>query len=166
MGLKRYLRGLGIGVVVTALIISISTNRKTNDITDDEIKARASELGMIMETSDGTMDQLVEEELENETPTPAEEYVEETSEDVMEESIEEEFIEEETVGFVFLTIRSGESSNEVAEELEKLGVVDDALAFDTYLCANEFATRIHVGDHEIPIGLSYEEIANILCSSE
>lgn len=46
MKLKYYLRGLGIGIVVTALLMGIATKDRTA-MTDEEIKARAKELGMI-----------------------------------------------------------------------------------------------------------------------
>lgn len=46
MKLKYYLRGLGIGIVVSVLVMTVAfQNRKP--MTDEEIKARASELGMI-----------------------------------------------------------------------------------------------------------------------
>mgnify|MGYP006943503272 CR=1 FL=1 len=46
MKLKFYLRGLGIGVVVTALIMGIATKDKL-PLTDAEIKAAAAKLGMV-----------------------------------------------------------------------------------------------------------------------
>ena len=46
MKLKYYLRGLGIGIVVTALLMGVAT--KDNGVmSDEEIKARAAELGMV-----------------------------------------------------------------------------------------------------------------------
>lgn len=45
MKLKFYLRGLGIGMVVTALLMGFTT--KGNEMSDEEIKARAMELGMV-----------------------------------------------------------------------------------------------------------------------
>ena len=44
--LKFYLRGLGIGILVTAVIMGIASSRD-RQMTDDEIKARAKELGMV-----------------------------------------------------------------------------------------------------------------------
>lgn len=41
-----YLRGLGIGIVVTALILTIGGGKK-EELTDGEIKARAAQLGMV-----------------------------------------------------------------------------------------------------------------------
>lgn len=45
MGLKYYLRGLGLGIVVTAIIMGITSSR-SRAMTDDEIIARAKQLGM------------------------------------------------------------------------------------------------------------------------
>ena len=50
MNLKSYLRGLGIGVVVTALIMGIVTGRKKETLSNEEIKERARALGMIEES--------------------------------------------------------------------------------------------------------------------
>lgn len=52
MGLKLYLRGLGVGIVVTALIMGISSSMKSREIlSDDEIKERAKGLGMVEEST-------------------------------------------------------------------------------------------------------------------
>lgn len=48
MKLKYYLRGLGIGVVVTAIIMSFT--RQPEKLTDAQIKLRALELGMVEES--------------------------------------------------------------------------------------------------------------------
>lgn len=47
MNLKYYLRGLGIGVVVTAVIMSVAVGRKTATISNAEIRERARALGMV-----------------------------------------------------------------------------------------------------------------------
>ena len=50
MKLRYYLRGLGIGIVVTALVMGFS-QRDARPLTDAEIKARAVELGMVESSS-------------------------------------------------------------------------------------------------------------------
>lgn len=45
MELKYYLRGLGLGIVVTALIMGMISSRG-HAMTDEEIIARAKQLGM------------------------------------------------------------------------------------------------------------------------
>lgn len=52
MGLKFYLRGLGVGIVVTALIMGIATSVNSKEIlSDDEIRERAKGLGMVEEST-------------------------------------------------------------------------------------------------------------------
>lgn len=46
---KCYLRGLGTGILVTALILIIASGQKET-MTDEEVKARAKELGMVEST--------------------------------------------------------------------------------------------------------------------
>lgn len=46
MKLKYYLRGLGIGIIVTAILMGSAAKDK-EELTDAEIKARAAELGMV-----------------------------------------------------------------------------------------------------------------------
>ncbi len=72
MNLKYYLRGLGIGIVVTAIIMSISASSEKETLSDAQIKARAAELGMV-ETS-GVLSEL-EEPAPTESSMPTEEPV-------------------------------------------------------------------------------------------
>ena len=51
MKLKYYLRGLGIGIAITTLILMISYNINGR-MSDSEIIRRAKELGMIMATDE------------------------------------------------------------------------------------------------------------------
>lgn len=47
MNLKYYLRGLGLGIVMTAVIMGIVTHSQKETFTDEEIMEKAKELGMI-----------------------------------------------------------------------------------------------------------------------
>lgn len=47
MRLRHYLRGLGIGMAVTALLLHFSVHAAEPSMTDEEVRARARELGMI-----------------------------------------------------------------------------------------------------------------------
>lgn len=46
MNLKSYLRGAGIGMVTAALVLMVSAGSTSHAMTDDEVRARAKELGM------------------------------------------------------------------------------------------------------------------------
>ncbi len=58
MGLRYYLRGLGIGIAVTAAVMSVSANRRSTELTDEQIRVRARALGMV----DGVLTTLPEAE--------------------------------------------------------------------------------------------------------
>lgn len=51
MKLNYYMRGLGVGIVVTALLMGIALSGRKDEMTDEEIRQRALELGMV----DGNM---------------------------------------------------------------------------------------------------------------
>ena len=58
MKLKYYMRGLGIGIVLTTLILTI--NNPKEKLTDAEVKARAESLGMVMKEEDnGALDKVL-----------------------------------------------------------------------------------------------------------
>ena len=50
MNLKYYLRGLGVGIVVTSLILGIGLGSRKETLSKEEIKERARELGMVEES--------------------------------------------------------------------------------------------------------------------
>ena len=50
MKLKYYLRGMGIGMIITAIVMGIALNGRKETLSDAEIMARARELGMIDST--------------------------------------------------------------------------------------------------------------------
>ena len=61
-----------------------------------------------------------------------------------------------------LVIGRGESSTTVSKNLQKAGIVEDAAAFDKFLCNNGYDKKIITGTYEIPYGASEEEIAKII----
>lgn len=65
MNLKFYLRGLGIGIVVTAVIMLILSNINSNTLSDEQIKEKAAALGMVEEKA--TLLSLADNEPDDET---------------------------------------------------------------------------------------------------
>ena len=98
---KYYLRGLGIGIVVTAIIMGIATSGKRG-MTDEEIIARAKELGMVENT---VLSEKTEEEAETEAAVDIA-----NAEDATEKSAIEETKKPET---------STEQKQNTTEETEK-----------------------------------------------
>lgn len=196
MKLKYYLRGLGIGILITTVILSLAGIGRKN-MTDEEVVKRAKELGMVESTLLSDLpDQTKAEEVR---PTEPETSLQpETSE--QESSAEPETSEPETLEpevssepegsastpetpvapketpvspedgnpdtpageTVTLVIGRGESSTTVSKNLQKAGIVEDAAAFDRFLCNNGYDKKIITGTYEIPYGASEEEIAKII----
>ena len=187
MKLKYYLRGLGIGIMVTAVIMSFI--RQPEELTDAQIKARARELGMIEENvlADLKKEEVSFEKYAGEGQIAQEEYEktendgnaiqanEETSDEGSSEvekndkaAIDEisSYIEEtdEVVeSYMVISIDGGNGSETVSRKLYNAGLVDSAVEYNQFLIENDYATRLRPGNHEIPVGATYDEMAKILC---
>lgn len=99
MELKYYLRGLGLGIVVTAVIMGLALSGKQT-MTDEEVIARAKTLGMVENTesmllSDAAAQEDNEAQEAEETEQVAEPAEQEPQEEATEESTEEESVMEE-----------------------------------------------------------------------
>ncbi len=64
MNLKYYLRGLGVGIVVTSLILGIGLGSRKEALSNEEIKDRARALGMVEESSITVAEVAVQQEEE------------------------------------------------------------------------------------------------------
>ena len=191
MKLKYYLRGLGIGIVVTALLMGFAT-RERLPLTDAEIKARARALGMVESDSvqlsdirqpgstqsdrDTPENQEPEESREPEESKEPEESREPEGSKEPEESREPEGSKEpeesqstnpsEEESYVTIVVNKGYSSETVSRILAEAGLVEDAGAFDRYLVNAGYATRIRIGTYRILMGTSRERIAQIIIGAE
>ena len=197
MKLRYYMRGLGIGLLVSVLILVLSGNTGKR-MTDEEIKKRATQLGMVEGTKEVLSDigktteptekpiekqepakgvvqekEVEEEPVEEITPEkPAENVSEPTEEEQKQDEIEalkkaaEEVAEKaqdiNPNAIVTLLVQSGDSSVAVAKRAEAAGLVESATDFDRFLCQNGYDKSICVGNYEVPIGATQEEIAKII----
>lgn len=203
MKLKYYLRGLGIGMIVTALILGISFSNRQDQtsqiMTDDQIRERAAELGMVdsseltlaalqnseKQPTEGTPEETTQTQEQNnieaepETTVPAETQAtvepettqesEATTEPEPEKTAEPETTAEPEVTeapqrtqTASITIQRGDDSGSASRRLYEAGLVENAKAFDNYLCNNGYSRSINPGTYEIAPGTSEEEIAKII----
>ena len=209
MKLKYYLRGLGIGMIVTALILGISFSNRQDQtsqiMTDDQIRERAPELGMVdsseltlaalqnseKQPTEGTPEETTQTQEQNnieaepETTVPAETQAtvepettqepEATAEPEPEKTAEpEKTVGPETTAepevteapqrtqTASITIQRGDDSGSASRRLYEAGLVENAKAFDNYLCNNGYSRSINPGTYEIAPGTSEEEIAKII----
>lgn len=203
MKLKYYLRGLGIGMIVTALILGISFSNRQDQtsqiMTDDQIRERAAELGMVdsseltlaalqnsaKQPTEGTPEETTQTQEQNnieaepETTVPAETQATVEPETTQESEATTEPEPEKTVGpettaepevteapqrtqTASITIQRGDDSGSASRRLYEAGLVENAKAFDNYLCNNGYSRSINPGTYEIAPGTSEEEIAKVI----
>ena len=64
-------------------------------------------------------------------------------------------------------LRSRSSSSlQLAKIVADAGLVEDAKAFDDFLCKNGYDRKINNGTYEIPVGSTEEEIAKIVTTKK
>lgn len=168
MKLKYYLRGLGIGILVTAAILTIVYHTK-GSMSDSQIMKRAAQLGMVMaSTEEDTLfaqTTQVNTTIEETGTISVEETttVVETTEAVTEAPTEAPT--EPAAAEAVLTISPGMYSESVSAELVRLGIITNQKEFNSYLVNNGYAERIQTGDFKIKADMSYDEIARIITKS-
>lgn len=192
MKLKYYLRGLGVGVIVTTIVLSITLNAKPAALTDAQIKERAKELGMVEKDLIKDKDEndvAKQEATEAPEPTKMPDAAETTTEAPKETTAATEttatketttkaaetakpettqpssvYTKEEREDGTYVTIEVGAKdwSNHVADKLKAAGLIENAEDFDNYLINNGYETIIASGTHVFKVGSSYEELAKEL----
>ncbi len=174
MNLKYFLRGLGIGIVGTVIIFNIFGNKPEKEVlTDAEIIERAQTLGMVME--DKKIEETLEQILNNQEEAKKQEEQEKEAEKNLakeEEKQEQESVlpeplrEEETTVVSTITITKGMGSTQTAKALERVGVVEDAEAFNEYLCETGNSVKLRIGTYQIKGRPSYSELVKILTKKQ
>lgn len=173
MKLKYYLRGLGVGIICTAVImgIALSGNEKEK-LTDAEIVERARLLGMVMADETEPEKESQEEENQNKEVKQNKENTDDKKD--AKEPQEEEKDKDDTQAqapaeqqqrqpeIKTIEIVSGDYSDVVSQKLFDAGLIADAAAFNAYLTESGADRGITVGVHKIPVGSSEEEIIRIL----
>lgn len=112
MNLKYYLRGLGIGIIVTALIMGLRAGGKES-LSNAEIKERAKALGMVEEESMLLKDMApAEQGTPEETPSPSLEPAEAEVPSAAPEEKQEVSTPENTEDVLAITPKPDEAGNE------------------------------------------------------
>lgn len=173
MKLKYYLRGLGVGIVVTAVILTIA-NHLGNKMSDEDIIKRAAKLGMVMKEDESLFPPTEPETTTPEptSPSPAEQDTTAVKPAEQETTTPETTTpvpaEPQTSGIVIhtatITVTSGMYSEAVSQKLEEAGIVKNWREFNEYLTSNGYSERLQTGTHSFNSEMGFNEIAEILVS--
>lgn len=164
MKFKYYLRGIGIGILVTVIVLSISSRMRPVSMSDEDVIKRAKELGMVESNDSQTILDLIEEnnsEAGTETPEPSSEKV--VFDDNPNPATDINNVEPAApVETVTVVVEAGMFSDKIAQSLYAAGLIEDAAEFNKYLIANGYDSKICAGDYVFTKGMSFEELAVIL----
>ena len=171
MKLKYYLRGLGIGIIVTTIILVSCFSMQKPKMTDEQIIEKAAQLGMIMpeqnsaviaETETTEPAEKLQQETETQMEVPKEPETETPQESVVSDTENAENAEQTQQEPFTLVVNRGDVCRTMCENLAANGVIDDSEGLRKYLSEVGYASFISAGTYQIPYHASYEEITNIL----
>lgn len=162
---KFFLRGLGVGIVITTLVLCICYR---NQDSEQSIVEQAKELGM--EFPEKTPDTLVKpsatpEETASGSATKATEKASAspTAKATATPTVTPKKAKKSEDGKTYtFTVRSGLLSSSVARELKEAGIIDDDDAFNDYILEKGWGRKVRAGKYKIPVGASYFKIAKII----
>lgn len=176
MKLKYYLRGIGIGIVITTMIFMILISLRKENSSMQKMPVQNTESQTVAKFQNSTEQEFRTEDAPSDMPKPAgtesgqkdsdgqEMQVPDTQKET--ESKQQPETVSETAeagrGKIRLEIRGGQSSDTVSRNLAAAGLVDDAEKFNDFLIQKNYDNSILPGVYEIPKGSAYEEIAVLL----
>lgn len=184
MKFKYYLRGCGLGILFAAIVLMIAFHTQNKTMDDTAVMERASELGMIMpetqntdteaDTQQGEPVSKTEPELTTETSATSTQITDDgntipadkqknikKNTDKKESDKKTDADKAEESEDITVKIKSGEVCRQLAEELEDLGLVEDAESFRKYMQQCGYDDQIGVGTFHLKRGMTQEEIAKV-----
>ena len=152
---KDFLLGIGLGFLLSALIVNFTSADK---LTDSEIVERAIRLGMVQATDKET-DQETDQETDKAPGLPLNSPVNDAEKNPVKTG---ESKPPENKQFVKFEIRSGTGSEEIARMLEEQDVVIDRNQFYQLVTEKGAHRRFRTGTFDLPCDGDMEEILKIL----
>lgn len=179
MKLKYYLRGCGVGILITVVIFMVAIKAKGGIMTDQKVMRRASELGMVMAENDqnvinmpSTAETQIHSDTQNALQTQTIPETQETGQITTEKKetgtsskptqAEEQKKTQEDKKEILISVNKGDVCRDVAERLYEEGLVEDAEEFRVYMGENGYAKNLCVGEFSLKKGMTYKEIAEVL----
>ena len=189
MKFKYYLRGIGIGVVVTTVIFMILISIHKNEERMDSASKNNMESKTVAAAEDDTekkaqsdatpSKQISKEDKDVEKDTRPKENTkpkedakpkadtgkdQNTETETQQTETEEDETENESSDKVRFEISGGEFSDVICRKLQEEGLISDAKEFNRFLIEKDYDNSILPGIYDIPKDATYEEIAVLLTS--
>lgn len=185
MKIKYFLRGLGVGILVTVLLLFVGvTKAQKQTISDEEIMSRAKQLGMLTkeEANDYRLEQSLDQIKDNlgetassvpatttvpveSTEAPADVNDEETvkpSAAPSKKPKKKENNKQDKKKTVTLQIKSGMTTQAVSRFLYANQVIRNEEDFTTYMLDHKLTAKLQVGKYDIPVDATHAQIAEMI----
>lgn len=188
--MKKFIRGMGVGILLTTIVFAIAYMLNDDQISDAEVIKRAEKLGMVMDQQSVIISKEKEkeasgagvqatgeaaefsqpEEAQQNVPQPDLSQPEETKVDPIDSTLSSEeplqTMEPVVAGIgeeaVRFVIQKGEDGKSICRRLGEAGVVQSASEFNRYLSDHAFQNNIATGEFSLRKNMTYEELADII----
>lgn len=170
MKFKYYIRGFGVGVIVSTIIFTIAFNMGSSskkEVSDNNETSSGSIIAFTKEEStQETFEQSISESVtESETQSQTETATESKTESKTEEKTSTGSSRPQKGTAVSVHFYGVTTAYMASDLLYEAGIIDDKDAFFDYMHKTGYSTRMRDGDYTILAGDSYENIAKIITQS-
>ena len=172
MRLKYYLRGLGLGIIFTCVILMIFSNgnkSKDTSVVEDSSGIELTEaVGNDFDSNEEEEQSVTDESNNDENDSNSNDEIQSLDENIN-KPIDDQTVNEITGDsgeleseYVSLVIEQGDIARDVAEKLYEDGIINDVEAFRKYLGETGVSHTLHAGEYQIKVGATFEEIVEAL----
>lgn len=172
MRLKYYLRGLGLGIIFTCVILMIFSNgnkSKDTSVVEDSNGIELTEaVGNDFDSNEEEEQSVTDESNNDENDSNSNDEIQSLDENIN-RPIDDQTVNEITGDsgeleseYVSLVIEQGDIARDVAEKLYEDGIINDVEAFRKYLGETGVSHTLHAGEYQIKVGATFEEIVEVL----
>ncbi len=191
MKMKYYVRGLGIGFVISSLIFIMAFSFYKPGYSKDEIKKMAEKEGFTVSESSSTLKESntdkntkkktdktstnkTKDKTKTNSTTDSTKSTNKTADGKNDTTVTKnsdgsttkktEVAPEDVVkNNIRIEVSAGATDSlAIANDIASMGVVDNGKSFDDFMNENGYSKRIQPGTFEFHKGMTYDEVANIL----
>lgn len=179
MNIKYYIRGLGMGVLVTTILLTVSNHMRnknvqagfndiqnqTQSVTQKETtkETKSFEVKTVQASTEKNTSSLAEKKTQEVTEAPTQKPTQMATQKPSEAKTEPPTKESKpSGGRITVSLDNVGSSESAAQAIEAAGLVDDWRDFNRYLMNNGYDRRISSSTFEFEGNEDYEAIAKII----
>ena len=167
MKFRYYIRGFGAGLIVaTAVLLIAGMIEKNNNYIVSDNKETQSSGSVIAFTTESTDNKTTGKSDEETTQVNKETTTAVVARETESQRPTASIVIGDGSGLVQIEFKGVGTASEAADILYSAGIIEDKLAFYTYMDISGYAVRIRDGEYSLKPGDSYETIARTITQSD